>query len=257
IAPAYGVSVSKIESQLPNVKLRLRLPADANIGCATHMGNVVLTVPKLDNERYFVDALELWSRVPKNVDKFSVPVAEDIGGNVVEIDFSSSNSPHLLIAGVTGSGKSEALLTILHGATRYYGPDELRLKLIDPKQTELLSLASLPHTEGAIGSTGEEAIAMLESAVEEMERRYAAFKSAGIGIRSIKDYQSLVGAMPRWMIVLDEYADLISDDGEKKLIEKGLQRLSQKARAAGIHVIVSTQKPIVKVIDTVVKGNLP
>lgn len=257
VAPAYGVSVSKIESQLPNVKLRLRLPADANIGCATHMGNVVLTVPKRDEERYFVDAMELWSRVPKNPEKFSIPVAEDIGGNVVSIDFSSSNSPHLLIAGVTGSGKSEALLTILHGATHYYGSEELRLKLIDPKQTELLSLVDLPHTDGMIGSTGEEAIAMLDEAVEEMERRYAAFKAAGVGVRSIKDYQASVGPMPRWMIVLDEYADLISDDGEKKLIEKSLQRLSQKARAAGIHVIVSTQKPIVKVIDTVVKGNLP
>lgn len=257
VAPAYGVSVSKIESQLPNVKLRLRLPADANIGCTTHMGNVVLTVPKLNEERYFVDAMELWRRAPKNTEKFSIPVAEDIGGNVVSIDFSSSNSPHVLIAGVTGSGKSEALLTILHGAAHLYGPDELRLKLIDPKQTELLSLADLPHTDGTIGSTGEEAIAMLDEAVEEMERRYAAFKAAGVGVRSIKDYQVSVGPMPRWMIVLDEYADLISDDGEKRLIEKGLQRLSQKARAAGIHVIVSTQKPIVKVIDTVVKGNLP
>lgn len=257
VAPAYGVSVSKIESQLPNVKLRLRLPADANISCTTHMGNVVLTVPKLDDERYFVDALELWSRVPKSSDKFSVPVAEDIGGNVVEVEFSSSNSPHLLIAGVTGSGKSEALLTILHGATHYYGPEELRLKLIDPKQTELVSLAGLPHIDGVIGSSGEEAIAMLDGAVEEMERRYSMFKAAGVGVRNILDYQSWIGPMPRWIIVLDEYADLISDDGEKKLIEKALQRLSQKARAAGIHVIVSTQKPIVKVIDTVVKGNLP
>lgn len=257
VAPAYGVSVSKIESQLPNVKLRLRLPSDANIGCATHMGNVVLTVPKLDSERYFIEAAEIWPRFNRRDGKFDIPVGEDISGEVVSIDLSDSNSPHLLIAGVTGSGKSEALLTILHGAAHFYGPGELRLKLVDPKQTELASLAGYPHVDGAIGSCGEDAIEVLNSAVDEMERRYSEFRSAGKGVRSIAEYQAKVGAMPRWIIVLDEYADLIVDDNERKLIEKGLQRLSQKARAAGIHVIVCTQKPVVKVIDTVIKGNLP
>ena len=257
VFPSYGVSVNKIESQLENLKLRLKLSSDAEIGCSTHKGNVLLTVPKADDERYFVDAEELWSRWQRPASGFKVPVGEDASGDIVEIDFSNSNSPHLLIAGVTGSGKSEALLTILHGAARFYSPEELRLRLIDPKQTELNTLAGVQHTDGAIGWSGEEAISLLEQAVEEMEHRYKTFREAGANIRNISEYQSSIAPMARWIIVLDEYADLISDDDERKRIEKCLQRLSQKARAAGIHVIVSTQKPVVQVVNTVVKGNLP
>lgn len=257
VFPSYGVSVNKIESQLENLKLRLKLSSDAEIGCSTHKGNVVLTVPKSDEERYFVDAEELWARWNRPPSGFKIPVGEDASGDIVEIDLADSNSPHLLIAGVTGSGKSEALLTILHGATRFYSPEELRLRLIDPKQTELNTLAGLPHTDGEIGTFGEDAIAMLEQAVHEMEERYRLFRNAGAKVRNIAEYQAKVGPMARWIIVLDEYADLISDDAERKRIEKCLQRLSQKARAAGIHVIVSTQKPVVQVINTVVKGNLP
>lgn len=257
VFPSYGVSVNKIESQLENLKLRLKLSSDAEIACSTHKGNVLLTVPKADDERYFVDAEELWSRWQRPSSGFKVPVGEDASGDIVEIDLSNSNSPHLLIAGVTGSGKSEALLTILHGAARFYSPEELRFRLIDPKQTELNTLAGSQHTDGVIGWSGEEAIALLEQSVEEMERRYKTFREAGANIRNISEYQSSIAPMARWIIVLDEYADLISDDDERKRIEKCLQRLSQKARAAGIHVIVSTQKPVVQVVNTVVKGNLP
>lgn len=257
VFPSYGVSVNRIESQLENLKLRLKLSSDAEIGCSTHKGNVLLTVPKADDDRYFVDAEELWSRWHRPASGFKVPVGEDASGDIVEIDFANSNSPHLLIAGVTGSGKSEALLTILHGAARFYSPAELRLRLIDPKQTELNTLAGLQHTDGSIGYSGEDALEILEQAVEEMEKRYKLFREAGANIRNISEYQSLISPMARWIIVLDEYADLISDDGERKRIEKCLQRLSQKARAAGIHVIVSTQKPVVQVVNTVVKGNLP
>jgi len=257
VFPSYGVSVSRIESQLQNLKLRLKLSSEAEIGCSTHKGNVILTVPKDDEERYFVDAEDLWARWERPSSGFKIPIGEDASGDIVELDLANSNSPHLLIAGVTGSGKSEALLTILHGAARFYPPEELRFRLIDPKQTELTTLAGLPHTEGDIGVFGEDAIAMLEQAVEEMEDRYRIFREAGQNIRNIAEYRAASGQMARWLIVLDEYADLTSDDNERKQIEKCLQRLSQKARAAGIHVIVSTQKPVVQVINTVVKGNLP
>jgi hypothetical protein len=255
IEPAYGVSVSKIESQLDNLKLRLKLPSDAQIGCATHLGNVLLSVPKHDSDRYFVDAEEIWSRWERPSGGFRIPLGEDMRGNVIDIDLSSSNSPHVLLAGVTGSGKSEALLTLLHGAVRYYDQNELRLALIDPKRTELVSLDGVQHKLGQTGFSAEEAIILLASAVDEMERRYEEFRKATV--RDIQEYQEKVGGMPRWLMVLDEYADLTSDDDDRKEIEKHLKRLAQKARAAGIHLIISTQKPVVSVINTVVKGNLP
>lgn len=257
VVPAYGVSVSKIEAQVPNLKLRMRLAADMQLGCSTHNGNVVITVPKSDSERYFVDAEAMWKRWQRPSKGFAVPVGEDSSGGIVEIDFASSNSPHLLMAGVTGSGKSEALLTILHGAANFYLPGELRLKLIDPKGTELNSLEFLPHTDGPIGTMPEDAIALLEEAVQEMERRYALFKDMPGNVRSIAECIASGKMLPRWIIVLDEYADLTNDDDERKKIEASLKRISQKARAAGIHLIVSTQKPVVTVVNTVVKGNLP
>lgn len=257
VVPAYGVSVNRVEAQIQNLKLRMGLAADMQLGCSTHMGNIVISVPKDDSERYFVDAEEMWQRWKRPRKGFVVPVGEDSSGEIAEIDFSSSNSPHLLIAGVTGSGKSEALLTILHGAAKFYSSEELKLKLIDPKGTELNTLEGLPHTDGPIGSMAEDAVELLASAVDEMEERYRLFKSMPGHVRSISEYQASGGEMARWILVLDEYADLTSDDDERKKIEQSLRRISQKARAAGIHVIVSTQKPVVSVVNTVVKGNLP
>jgi hypothetical protein len=255
VRPAYGVSVGKIESQLENVKLRLGLPADASIGCANHLGNVLLTVPKNDADRYYVTTQTIWSRWKRPPSGFHVPLGEDIKGEVVSIEFSSSNSPHLLIAGVTGSGKSEALLTLLHGAAHFYPPEELELRLVDPKQTEMVSLEKLPHLQRAIGWSAEDAAELLAEAADEMDARYTLFREHRV--RDIDELRSKGRQIARVLIVLDEYADLTTDDDERKQIEKQLKRLAQKARAAGIHVIVSTQKPVVQVINTVIKGNLP
>jgi hypothetical protein len=257
VDPSYGVPVSRIEGQLENLKLRLNLEADQSIGASTHQGHVILTVPKADRDRYFISTSELWAQWSAPSGKFQIPLGEDIGGGVVTVDLASSNSPHLLIAGVTGSGKSEALLTMLRGAANFYPATELRFFLVDPKRVELSVLEGDSHTDGDIGYSGEDAIGALAHAVAEMERRYSAFQHAKV--RDIVAYQGKFGAreMPRWLIVLDEYADLITDDGERKEIEKLLKQLSQKARAAGIHLIVSTQKPVKEVVNTVVKGNLP
>lgn len=255
VKPAYGVSVSRIESQLENVKLRLRLSGDSVIGCSNHLGNVLLTVPKNDPDRYFVSTNDLWCAWARPETGFCVPLGEDIRGHVVSIEFSSPNSPHLLIAGTTGSGKSEALLALLRGAAHFYGEDELQLRLIDPKGTELISLQALPHCKSGIGGTAADAIEMMADAADEMERRYALFVEHKV--RDIGEYQAKVGAMPRQLLVLDEYADLTTDDEDRKKIERELKRLAQKARAAGIHVIISTQKPVVTVLNTVIKGNLP
>jgi hypothetical protein len=256
VDPGFGVAVSKIEGQLENVKLRLKLPESAILGCRTHKGYVLISIPKDDKERYFVSTSEIWKRWERPAKGFRIPLGEDIVGELVSIEFSDPNSPHVLIAGVTGSGKSEALLALLQGATKFYSPEELRLKLIDPKGTELVSLEDSLHLDGEIGWSAGEAIQLLEDAANEMDRRYELFVSSKS--KDIDDYNTKgLSKMPRWLIVLDEYADLTSDDAERKDIEKRLKRLAQKARAAGIHLVVSTQKPVVTILNTVVKGNLP
>ncbi|MDO6824999.1 FtsK/SpoIIIE domain-containing protein [Marinobacter sp. 1_MG-2023] len=258
VKPGKGVSPSKLYGQHDALKLALELDAAQDIRFDIDKGYVTIDVPKLDEDRYFVSASGLWSRWSRPKTGLAVPIGEDRFGNVVEINFTSSNSPHLLIGGTTGSGKSEALNTILLGITEHYGPEEVRLQLIDPKGTELEHLSESEHLDGEVGWDEEDAKEILARAVEEMQERYAKFR--GVKVRSLEDYNAQAPEKektPWWIIVLDEYADLTSEPDAKKIIEGHLKRLAQKARAAGIHVIIATQKPDATVISTNLRSNLP
>ena len=220
-------------------------------------GSVVIDVPKTDGERFFVDAKLLWGKWSPS-SGLEVPIGITQLKEVVTIDFSSSNTPHLLIGGTTGSGKSEALNTILTGLTEFYTAEQLRLILVDPKGTELQHFSESEFLEGEIGWSAQNALDLLEVAFEEMEKRYALFQSAKA--KHLASYNAKCGPelrLPWWMVVLDEYADLTADPDSKKKIEATLKRLTQKARAAGIHIIIATQKPSVDVINTVLRSNLP
>jgi len=130
--------------------------------------------------------------------------------------------------------------------------------LIDPKSTELVSFEDCDHLIGEIESDAESAIALLEEAVDEMQARYSIFKAGKV--KSIAKHNENVAVeerLPWWVIVLDEYADLTTEKSDKAEIEKLLKRLAQKARAAGIHVIIATQKPSAEVISTNLRSNLP
>ncbi len=258
VLPGRGVEPKKLIEKSDALKLALKLNASQEIRFAIDEGYMTIDVPKLDRDRYFVEAADLWSRWKRPEYGLKVPLGEDRFGRVVEIDFTSSNSPHLLIGGTTGSGKSEALNTILAGMTLHYSPEEVRLQLIDPKGTELQHLSDSEHVDGEIGWDEEDAIKILSRAVDEMQARYSRFKSSKV--RSLGDYNAQAPEderIPRWVIVLDEYADLTSEPDAKKTIEAHLRRLAQKARAAGIHVVIATQKPDASVISTNLRSNLP
>ena len=240
------------------MKLELRLDAEQEIAFGIDKGYVTIDVPKSAEQRYYVDAAELWSIWKRPEGELAVPLGEDRNGNPVVIEFSSTNSPHLLIGGTTGSGKSEALTAILYGVVRHYSAKELRLLLIDPKGTELVSFEDAPHLDQSIGWDDADAISILQGAVAEMQKRYELFKQARK--RSIAEYNSSISEsdkLPWILLVLDEYADLTSDRESKKAIEQELKRLAQKARASGIHIIIATQKPSGEVISTDLRSNLP
>ncbi len=258
VIPRRGVSTDRVMSRLDDLKLALELPAELSIRTYVDRGAVVFEVPKEDGDRYFVDTQSLWGRTKDHPESLVVPLGEDISGDIVNLNFSSSDTPHLLIAGQTGSGKSIALETILEGLTRRKTPDALKLLLVDPKSTELIDFESDPHLHGEIGWTPEDAIEKLEEAVHEMNRRYPLFRQHRA--RTLAEFNNAVSPedrLPWWLIVLDEYADLTSDAGDRKRVEVELKRVSQKGRAAGIHLIVATQKPSAEVISTVIRSNLP
>lgn len=258
VKPGNGVEARKLFAQHDALKLALELESSQDLQFGIDKGYVTIDVPKSDEDRYFVAAQDLWSRWERPVSGLVVPLGEDRFGNIVEIDFTSSNSPHLLIGGTTGSGKSEALNTLLAGIVGHYSPQEVRLQLIDPKGTELEPFSGCKHLDGEIGWDEEDAIEILARAVEEMQARFSNFKN--VKVRSIDDYNKQVSEaerIQRWVIVLDEYADLTSEPEAKKVIEAHLKRLAQKARQAAIHVIIATQKPDATVISTNLRSNLP
>lgn len=258
VRPGPGVDPRKLTEKASALKLVLQLDQDQNVTFNIDRGFVTIDVPKRAEQRYYVDAVDTWGRWVRPSDALVVPIGEDRFGQLVELNFSSSNSPHLLVAGTTGSGKSEALNTILFGLTKHYSATELRLMLVDPKGTELAPFDGSSYLEGSIGWDDADSIVLLKAAVEEMQRRYLMFREAGK--RSLSEFNAGSCAekrLPWWLVVLDEYADLTHDPQAKKEIEAELKRLAQKARAAGIHVIIATQKPSAEVISTNLRSNLP
>ena len=258
VVPGEGVKTSAVERLTNDLKLKLGLEATQEPRSYIDRGAVVFEVPKRDEERYYINMSALMARTSWRENALYAPIGEDLRGDTVGIDFSSSDSPHLLIAGTTGSGKSIALESIIYSLVESKTPDELELYIIDPKGTELGEFERYEHQRGLIGFDGEDAIEILEQSVEEMQRRLKVFKRARA--RSLPEYNRGAPARERipWrLIVLDEYADLISDKDERKAIEKLLQRLAQKARSSGIHLILATQKPSAEVLSTVVRSNLP
>ncbi|MEV4207812.1 FtsK/SpoIIIE domain-containing protein [Nocardia salmonicida] len=255
--PSPGIAVDKLTNRRDEIFLALALPSGYSIRTRSDRGAVLFEIPKVDSEKYPVDAKALWQQCPPDPKNLIAPLGADIEGNAVIIDLSSADSPHLLVAGTTGSGKSVALDTILRGLVRY-DTNTLRLRLVDPKGTELVDFEDTPHLDGMIGMDAADAIEILRETVEEMTARYKDMKA--IRTRKLVEYNEKVDEADRkpWIvIVLDEYADLTSDPEDKKEIEALLKRLTQKARAAGIHVIAATQRPSADVISTTIRSNFP
>lgn len=175
---------------------------------------------------------------------------------LIFIDFSSSNTPHLLVGGTTGSGKSVTINAIILAMMCMYSPDEVQFIFVDPKKVEFLAYENRDHTKIVITEI-EKAVEALEQLVEEMEERYRLF--ARESVSSIDQYVELLGIpMPRMVVVFDEFADFM--EREKSLsarVESAIMRLGAKARAAGIHLLICTQNPKADIVPTNIRNNLP
>ena len=188
-------------------------------------------------------------------------LGKNVDGEVICPDI--TRMPHLLVAGTTGSGKSICLSALLVSLLYKYGPEELRLILVDPKQVEFISYDKLPHLMiNEILYEVDKAIKALNWAIKEMERRYSLFKEmteAGVATKTLDEYNAHLPAdaekLPKIVIVLDEFGDLMLQ--AKKDIESRIIKLVQKARACGIHLILATQRPSVDCITGLIKSNLP
>jgi S-DNA-T family DNA segregation ATPase FtsK/SpoIIIE len=171
-----------------------------------------------------------------------------------------SKMPHLLVAGATGSGKSVFINSLLCSILDNMGPDQVQMVLIDPKKVELSIYADIPHLAYPIVTEADEAVNALKFVVDEMDARY--MMMSRFGVRNLAEFNSGVAKgdinekpIPLWVVVIDELADLMMV--AKKDVEKSIVRITQLARAAGIHLVVATQRPSVDVITGLIKANMP
>ena len=189
--------------------------------------------------------------------KLVFAIGQEITGKVVVADL--AEMPHLLIAGTTGSGKSVCLNCLIVSLMYKYGPEYVRFLMVDPKFVELSRYNGIPHmlTSESITNTND-ALAGLDYLINEMESRYQLFRSSGVG--NISEYNSRINSktaqkLPYLVFIVDELADLMAVS--KQAFENKLQRLAQKSRAAGIHIVLATQRPDVKTVTGPIKANLP
>jgi len=184
--------------------------------------------------------------------KLCVGLGKDISGNVIVADL--SKMPHLLVAGSTGSGKSVCINTIIASLLFRATPEEVKLILVDPKVVELTNYNGIPHLLTPVVTGAKQAASALHWAVVEMERRYTLFARAQV--RKIDDYNvNAEEKLPFIVIIIDELSDLMMVAAVD--VEDAILRLAQKARAAGIHLILATQRPSVDVLTGTIKANIP
>ena len=263
IQPEQGVKVSRIVSLADDIKLNLAA-ADIRIE-APIPGKAAVGIEVPNKETSGVTLRELIESKPFEESKSPIAfgVGKDIAGQVVVADI--AKMPHVLIAGATGSGKSVCINTIIMSILYRAKPSEVKLIMIDPKVVELSVYNGIPHLMIPVVTDSKKAAGALNWAVAEMDDRYKKFAQAGV--RDLKGYNAKVeqlkdiGAedkpakLPQLVIIIDELADLMMI--AKNEVEDAIVRLAQLARAAGIHLVIATQRPSVDVITGLIKANVP
>ncbi|MBR4670013.1 MAG: DNA translocase FtsK [Butyrivibrio sp.] len=259
LQPEAGVRVNKIVGLADDIKMNLAardirieapIPGKAAVG---------IEVPNRENQAVALRDLFESREFKDFSSKLAFAVGKDIAGKTVVTDI--AKMPHLLIAGATGSGKSVCINTIIMSLIYKAKPEEVQMIMIDPKIVELSVYNGIPHLMIPVVTDPKKAAAALNWAVAEMTNRYKKFADAGV--RDLKGYNKLaeksndpdVSVMPQIVVIVDELADLMMVSANE--VEDAICRLTQLARAAGIHLIIATQRPSVDVITGLIKANMP
>ena len=263
LQPDVGVKVSSIVSRENDIKLALaatNIRIEAPIPGKSAVG---IEVPNRHKETVTIRELLESREFAGSKSRLTLALGKDLGGQNVISDL--SKMPHLLIAGTTGSGKSVCINTIIISILYKAGPEEVQFLMIDPKQVELSVYNGIPHLLHPVVTDPRKAAVTLNWAIKQMNDRYKKFSDANV--RDIRGYNQLalqyakegeetdITYMPRLVIVVDELADLMMV--AKNDVEAAIIRLAQLARAAGIHLILATQRPSVNVITGLIKANMP
>ena len=257
LKPAEGVRVSKIANLADDIALNLAaetIRIEAPIPGKQAVG---IEVPNKEKETVHLREVLESEEFQNNKSKLTIALGKDVAGNPQLADI--AKMPHVLIAGSTGSGKSVCINTIITSIIYNAKPSEVKLVMVDPKVVELSVYNGIPHLLIPVVTDPKKAAGALAWAVQEMDDRYNKFATKGV--RDLKGYNKLiekeegVGKLPQIVIIVDELADLMMVAA--KDVEEAICRLAQKARAAGMHLVIATQRPSVDVITGLIKANIP
>ncbi len=251
-APAAGIKINKIVSLADDLALGLKAQSVRVVGSVPGKAALGIEIPNKDRQVVYIRDLLTTETYRSSLAKLSIALGLDVVGNPVIADL--ARMPHLLIAGATGAGKSVAINTIISSLLYNATPDEVRLLMIDPKRIELSGYEGIPHLLHPVVVDPKLASRALQWAVREMERRYRLLEEAKV--KNFDSYnQHISEKIPYIVIIVDELADLMMTAA--KDVEGSIARLAQMARAAGMHLILATQRPSVDVLTGLIKANFP
>ncbi len=251
LEPAAGVKINRIEALSDDIALAIKAQSIRIIAPIPGKGRVGVEVPNLVSSLVCIRDLLTSAEYHKQQSPLTIALGKDITGRSVFGDL--DDMPHLLIAGTTGSGKTVCVNTCILSLLFRGTPHNLKFLMIDPKMVELMPFNGLPHLLCPVVTDAKKAAVALNWVVSEMESRYVLLSKAGA--RNIEAYNEKQEKIPYIIVIVDEFADLMSVARDQ--IENAITRLAQLSRAVGIHLILATQRPSVDVITGVIKANLP
>ena len=257
VKPAEGVRVNKIANLADDIALSLAAESIRIEAPIPGKQAVGIEIPNKENEVVHLRDIIETEEFVNHKSKLALALGKNVGGEVVIADV--AKMPHVLIAGSTGSGKSVCINTLITSILYKAKPNEVKLLMVDPKVVELSVYNGIPHLLIPVVTDPKKAAGALAWAVQEMVNRYSLF--ANKGVRDIKGYNAAIekeggtGKLPQIVIIIDELADLMMVAA--KDVEDAICRLAQMARAAGMHLVIATQRPSVDVITGIIKANIP
>jgi len=252
LKPHLGVKVSSVLKLAEDLKVQMGIPMTPMI--APQAGYISVDLPRPDRQTaHFSDYVQPQNIPPTEPVKIAIGV--DLDGQLLEADLSDPNTCHFLVGGTTGSGKSEFLRSLLLSLLIRHSPDHLKIVLVDPKRVTFPEFENIPWLYQPVVKDSEAAIDLMDSLVAEMDRRYRRFEKAQCS--SLKQYNKKAAPLPRIVCIFDEYADFMAEKEVAAALEQSIKRLGAMARAAGIHLIIATQRPEAKVVTPLIRSNLP
>nr|WP_250124382.1 DNA translocase FtsK [Chroococcidiopsis sp. CCMEE 29]UVD54593.1 DNA segregation ATPase FtsK/SpoIIIE S-DNA-T family [Chroococcidiopsis sp. CCMEE 29] len=253
LKPHTGVKVNSILKLSEDLQVQMGLENPPLI--APQAGYISVDLPRSDRQvASFEQYIQPQTLPPTAPVKIAIGV--NLEGQLVEADLSDPNTCHFLVGGTTGSGKSEFLRSLLLSLLVRHSPSHLKITLVDPKRITFPEFEQMPWLYSPIVKDSDRAIELMDQLVAEMEERYQRFETAGCADLSSYN-QRASQPLPRIVCIFDEYADFMAEKESRTALEQSIKRLGAMARAAGIHLIVATQRPEAKIVTPLIRSNLP